>query len=218
MTIQGLAFTSCEECGITLPMPTRATVSQRLRGHLKKLYKHGDGVRLRDFSKDRPGGAQIKPQELSAFLRPKPGTKGGRKGITLDDLDDLADFYNTSIAELLGDTRLRELSGPEQRVVYAFRTLEPVVQEHFLALLELTSVAVRQHVAARRTSGVLSTQDSPVGEPGSLEAPQDGRAISAGGDTRFEDIVNHCILLLTQLVAPRGTAGHHRSTPDTGAG
>lgn len=121
-----------------MPPPT---VSQRLRARLRTLLTHGEQVAIEKFSRERPGGAKISQQNLSYFLHPESAK--GRRGLALDDLDDLAAYLRISVAELLGDTTLRELSGDEQRVVLAFRVLPAAVQEHFMAVIEQAALGAR---------------------------------------------------------------------------
>ena len=132
-----------------MPPPT---VSQRLRAKLKRLLRergYGSASELARYSHSK-GGARISPQEVTYFLQETPG----RIGIKLDDLGDLAGFLRVSIGELLGDTRLGDLTGDEQRVIYAFRVLPPATQEHFLALIEAAALgadlAKRKPVMPRR--------------------------------------------------------------------
>lgn len=119
-------------------MPGR-TVTERLRGRLRDWLKAegwGAAKHLSAFSHDRPGGTKISPQELSYFLRNTPN----RKPLSLDDLDDIAAYFRVSVGELF-DLKQADLSGDEQRLVYAFRALPLPTQEHFLALLESASVS-----------------------------------------------------------------------------
>src|SRR5215218_8616049 len=117
----------------------RLTPTQRLRAKLRVWLKpHGKAAELSRYSKS--GGRQgLSPQEITYFLRETPK----RRGIVLDDLDDLAGFFHISIGELLGETKLGDLTGDEQRIIYAFRVLPEPVQTHFLSLIEQMSLAPR---------------------------------------------------------------------------
>jgi len=130
----------------------KASVSDRLRRKLRALLQHGDAAALAKFSQERPGGRRLYAQELSYFLN----NQSGRRGVHLDDLDDITDYFGITIGELF-DTPIRELSGDEQRLVYAFRALPPVTQAHFLGVIEPASVA-QGFVRATRTADPLVTQ------------------------------------------------------------
>jgi len=136
----------------------RATVTQRLRSRLKSLLKHGDQTAIERWSRERPGGNHISQQELSYFLR----ETAGRRGLVLDDLDDLAAFFRISIGELLGDTKTSELSGDEQRLVYAFRALPGPTQAHFLALVEAASLVPQKALRHETQARIKETQPHGV--------------------------------------------------------
>jgi hypothetical protein len=117
----------------------RTTVTQRLRAKLRTLFRQqgpGSQSALARFSQHSPGGSGITMTSLSYFLRDTPG----RDPIGLDSLDDLAAFFGVSISELLGATTFGQLSGPEQRLIHAFRDLKAPLQAHVLALVEVASV------------------------------------------------------------------------------
>jgi hypothetical protein len=84
-----------------------------------------------------------KPSWISAFLHPKP-ERSINPTIHLDDLDNIAAYFRISIGELLGAEKPGELSGDEQRLLHAFKALSAAHQNHFLAVLELASLAPRQ--------------------------------------------------------------------------
>ena len=118
----------------------RATVTQRLRRKLRQLIEaegHGAAKRLSDFSFQRPGGTKLRTQDLSYF---KHGTAGRENPITIDHLDDIADYFRVSIGELF-EVKAKDLSADEQRLVLAFRALHEFTREHFLALVEAASVS-----------------------------------------------------------------------------
>jgi len=129
----------------------KATVSDRLRRKLKTLLQHGDAAALAKFSKERPGGQRIYAQELSYFLN----NQHGRRGVNLDDLDDITDYFGVTIGELF-DVPARGLSADEQRLVLAFRALPPATQEHVLGVVEPLSVT--QAVTFRRPADPLVAQ------------------------------------------------------------
>jgi hypothetical protein len=99
----------------------------------------------------RPGGQRIYAQELSYFLN----NQHGRRGVNLDDLDDITDYFGVTIGELF-DVPVRGLSADEQRLVLAFRALPPATQDHVLGVVEPLSVT--QAVTFRRTADPLVTQ------------------------------------------------------------
>lgn len=142
LPVKQIAFTACEECGILPDGMPRSTVTQRLRSALKRRFDaegHGTAARLSKFSFTRPGGRKIRPQDLSYFANE---TEGRANPITLDDLDDIADYFRVSIGELF-DLRWKDLTGDEQRLVLAFRALHELTREHFLALIEAASVTTQ---------------------------------------------------------------------------
>jgi hypothetical protein len=116
---------------------SRPTLTERLRATLRPLLRaHGVGAALAKFSQARPGGARINPQEISYFLNRTPG----RKGLTLDDLDDVAAFFGLSIGQLFG-VDADALSPDETRIVTAFRACAPATRDHVVGLLETLSTA-----------------------------------------------------------------------------
>lgn len=111
-------------------MPKR-TVNDRLRQRLHDL------LRTKTFSKSGLADYCKKPASwVSGFLHQ------GR-GIRLDDLDEIAAYFQLSIGELLGVSKPGELNGDEQRAVHALRTLSPALRAHVLAVMEGLSVSVR---------------------------------------------------------------------------
>jgi len=130
------------------------------------------------------GKTGIHPQELSYFLN---GTTG-RRGLVLDDLDTIAAFFSVSIGELLGETKLGELTGDEQRMVYAFRALPPPTQAHFLAILETASLAPQKYLRQESQMRIKETHPhgvahGPVGvsaaDPASEPGEDPAAALSA---------------------------------------
>jgi transcriptional regulator with XRE-family HTH domain len=67
----------------------------------------------------------------------------------LEDLENIADFFQVSVNELLRPANPKELSADEQRVVLAFRSVPEPVQVHFLALLEAASLNANLLVGKR---------------------------------------------------------------------
>jgi hypothetical protein len=95
---------------------------------------------LAKFSQQRPEGSGISETDLSNFL----GAHPNRRGLTIDDLDDIAAFFNLTVGELLGDTRLGDLSAEEQRLVNAFRELPSKQQTNVVDLIEFMGLAARE--------------------------------------------------------------------------
>lgn len=181
LQVNHLAFTFCEKSGITVaPMP-RPPLTERLRGFLYSRFKKekgswGTAADLARFSHNRPGGSKIKASELSAFINPKKG----RRGITIDDLDDIAAFFRLPLAGLFGEESA--LSSLEQRMLWAFRALAPVTQEHFLALLEVASIAPRVGKSLIPTAGVSHTMRStPLQIEGQTHGGRDAGYPFSGG-------------------------------------
>lgn len=150
----------------------RWSVSTRLRAKLDELLKkdgYGAATALAKFSKDRPGGSNIQASEISSFLDPikYPDRK---RPINLDDLDDIAAYFRINVGELF-NLKNKELSGDEERMIWAFRALPDVTQEHFLALLEAASVS-RQFVTFRKRKDLQFPAESgnttPL--PGGIDA------------------------------------------------
>lgn|SRR5262245_55043509 len=114
----------------------RLSVSHRLARRLKDWFGkigHGAQADLVTFSKNRPGGTRISAQNLSYFLH------GHRVNpIGLDDLDDIAAFFNVSISDLF-DEKERDLIGDEHRWLLAYRAMPRVTQEQCLAIAELAA-------------------------------------------------------------------------------
>lgn len=115
------------------------SVSDRLRQTLNRLGKGEYGWRtaLAKFSQNRPGGARILAQNLTYFLN---RTAGRHRPLAIDDLDDIAAYFRVSLGVLLGDPQAGELSGDEQRMLYAFRALPDETKNHFLHIIEAASL------------------------------------------------------------------------------
>lgn len=217
MTPLGLGFTCGKGRAITEPVMPRLTVSQRLRARLKTLLKRGDQTQIESWSQ-RPGGSGIRQQELSYFLN----AKEGRRGLTLDDLDDLATFFRVTVGELLGDTKTSELSSEEQHLLYAFRALAQPDQEHFLALLDKASLAPRYRGLPgshqERIKQVLTVAHNPSSSPGGLNASHQ-IPVGGGGDPtaeleRLRAAVTAAILALSSAAESAVT---NRPLPNTPA-
>lgn len=118
----------------------RPSVTKRLRARLHRKLRYGDQAALAKFSQERPGGSGITQTDLSNFL----GAHPNRRGLTIDDLDDIAAFFNTTVGELLGDTRLGDLSAEEQRLVQAFRLLPHKQQLEVVDVVEFMGLAARE--------------------------------------------------------------------------
>lgn len=159
LPVYNLAFTYSEDTRILPAGVPPLSVSERLRARLKRALPRGHQKQLADWSQ-RPGGRGLTAQEISFFIHPETKSALNRRPIQLDHLDDIASFLRISVGELLGDTKAAELSGDEQRMIYAFRVLPNVTREHFLAVLEQMALAPRVGkltAAARHApSGILS--------------------------------------------------------------
>jgi Mn-containing catalase len=99
--------------------------------------KHGEAAALARYSHQSPAGSRISAQKISYFINKTEG----RKGIALDDLDDLAAYFGKSIGELLGSPRAGELSAMEQRMIYSFRALDATRQDQMVSVVEMLSIA-----------------------------------------------------------------------------
>lgn len=143
----------------------RQRVSQRLRARLKTLLNRGDQTSLANWSQRRPGGTNISQQELSYFLNEKEG----RRGLTIDDLDDIADYLEMSIGELLGDTKQAELSAHETRMLHAFRALPEPYKQSVIAVIELASIAPKINpslqLRATHAEGIRNLPDPIMSTP-----------------------------------------------------
>lgn len=149
----------------------RLSVSARTRQRLNQFFK------TKAFSKTELAKACGKePSWVSAFLHPS-SDRSSNPTIHLDDLDNVASYFRISIGELLGAAKPGELSGDEQRVVYAFRALPPTVQDHFLGLIELASLAPRQMAQQRlHTESKRDIRTEP--QPFALRGGSHGRPVS----------------------------------------
>lgn len=138
-----IAFTGREDCATLDPAMPRLTVSQRLRGTLRKWIERegrGTAAAIAYFSQTRPQPPDHPPinaQDLTYFLRNTPGRV---HPIGFDDLDDIAAYFRVSVGELF-ELKAKDLSGPEQRLIWGFRGLPEVTREHFLALIDAASVS-----------------------------------------------------------------------------
>lgn len=205
---QDLPFTYCEVGAITGVIMPKATVTERLRSRLRAWLREegrGAAARIARYSQDSPGGSKILPQDLSYFLNPT--SNKGRKGIQLDDLDDLAAATGLSIGELLSVTKKEELSAEEQRTVLAFRVLPPTLQEHFLAVIEQMSVGVRQGSGLHRGRLNRMIADSSARIPSSIpQVDTDGRALPVASDpsansSDLRSLIDQLMLDLSKLSA-----------------
>jgi hypothetical protein len=116
------------------------SVSDRLRQALARLGRDEYGWRaaLAKFSQKRPGGAKILAQDLTYFMNRTPGRA---RPLAIDDLDDIAAYFRVSIGVLLGDPpESQNLTGDEQRMLHAFRALQPETRNHFLHIIEAASL------------------------------------------------------------------------------
>jgi hypothetical protein len=142
-------------------MSPRLTVSERLRGRLRDLLKpRGTATRLASYG----GPSQ---QAISYFMNAQPG----RDPIGLDDLDAIADFFRVDIGSLLGVTRMSELSGDEQHLIYGFRVLAPHTQDAFLIVIDQASAghsSSSQKMLHRRAG--LAQNAAPPNAPQVLHA------------------------------------------------
>jgi len=210
LTPLGLPFTEREECGITLLSVPVATVTERLRAKLRRLLKergYGAAKQLADYSQTKTG-ARISTQELSYFLNDAPK----RRGLHLDDLDDIAAFFRISIAELLGDTKIGDLSPDEQRMLYAVRVLNSSTREHFLALLE--AAALGAHLAGTRRHTTSSLASPGVAHAQSSAPEPVLRAIVE----RFLNEYVNTVSLAADIGRQDPTPGQSGPVDDTGTG
>lgn len=198
----------------------RLTVTHRLRARLKQLMKRGDAASLARYSQTSPGGSKILPQNISYFLNDKTG----RIGLDLNDLDDLAAFFSTSIGELVGETKLGNLEGDEQRIVYAYRALPTAVQEHFLAVIELASLAPRQsaqqYLRRKDTSATTKAPaDTATASSPSHSLPQgadNAHPVVLAADVQLDQALTEFLSLVSDAArALRATAARARADQQT---
>ncbi len=111
-------------------MPTPLTIEARFLAKLRELLRpRGAATRLADaIGRSTSWISMITTETRHADV---------------NDMDAIARYFRLSLAEMTGVARPGELSGDEQRMVYAFRALPAQVKEHFLALITAASVTAR---------------------------------------------------------------------------
>jgi transcriptional regulator with XRE-family HTH domain len=122
------------------------TTEERVRARIAGLVRHGDAVKIADYSAQRraprPG---LSAQNLSYFLN------GRRKRpLGINDLEDIALYFNLTVGELFAVNKKTELTGPEQRLLLAYNAAPPEAQAAALTLLELTDRGAAPRGAPRR--------------------------------------------------------------------
>lgn len=121
------------------------TTEERIRARVAHLVRHGDAVKIADYSaKRRAPERGLTAKNLSYFLN------GRRKRpLGIADLEDIAFYFNLTVGELFAPHgRKSELTGPEQRLLLAYAAAPPTIQAAVMAILEDTPKAPR-----RRFSG-----------------------------------------------------------------
>ncbi len=121
-------FTFREDWAIRLGVTGRLTVTDRLRSTLRRY------LRDREFRKGDLAAACGRNASWVSMLL------SGERGVKLDELDAMAEYFRVSLGELLGAAKPGELSGDEQRMVLAFRALPQVTKDHFLSVIEAASL------------------------------------------------------------------------------
>jgi transcriptional regulator with XRE-family HTH domain len=92
------------------------TTEERVRARIRGLVRHGDAVKIADYSAQRRAPQRgLSAQNLSYFLN------GRRKHpLGISDLEDIALYFNLTVGELFTVNKKTELSGPEQRLLLAY--------------------------------------------------------------------------------------------------
>jgi hypothetical protein len=116
------------------------TTEERVRARIRGLVRHGDAVKIADYSAQRRAPQRgLSAQNLSYFLN------GRRK-----HLEDIALYFNLTVGELFTVNKKTELTGPEQRLLLAYAAAPPAAQAAALTLLELTDRGAAPRGAPRR--------------------------------------------------------------------
>lgn len=126
------------------------TTEERIRARIAHLVRHGDAVKIAEYSAKRRAPARgLTVQNLSYFLN------GRRKRpLGIADLEDIAFYFNLTVGELFAPHgRKSELSGPEQRLLIAYASAPPAAQAAALTLLELTDRGAPRGAPRRRFAG-----------------------------------------------------------------
>jgi hypothetical protein len=140
------------------------SLEERIRVRVKHLMRHGDAVKIADYSaKRRAPEPGLSAQNLSYFLN------GHRKRpLGINDVEDVALYFNLSVAELFTPGHKSELSGAEQRLLAAHAGASPEVQAAAVVLLEAadrgpsTKGAPRRRFAGGHAIAALATRPTPV--------------------------------------------------------
>jgi len=137
-------FTSRENTGILGGV--RLTATQRFQRRLEDLLAerkaHGDPAPKGTLASYCGKEAQSWVSNMLSEVRATQPS--------LEDLENISDFFQVSISSLFRPTRFREeLLADEQRLVLAFRSVPDVIQTHFLAMLEAASLNANLLVGKR---------------------------------------------------------------------
>ena len=125
------------------------TTEERIRARIAHLMRHGDAVKIAQYSAKRRAPARgLSVQNLSYFLN------GHRKRpLGISDLEDIAFYFNLTVGELFAPhSKKSELSGPQQRLLVAYDAAPAEVQAAVMTLLE-TAGRGASGPARRRFSG-----------------------------------------------------------------
>ncbi len=155
----------------------------------------------------RPRGAKAalasychhSPAWVSTLLAPR----SKQPQVTLDDLDNIAAFFRISLGELLGAPKLGELSGDEQRMLYAFRALPPITKDHFLALLEAASLGASLIRRERKQHEMSHKESVELGYNSSIHAPLE-EVLATGTD---QSAILRRLLTEIAVMAGAGASG-----------
>ena len=140
------------------------SAEERVRARIAHLVRHGDAVKIAQFSAKRRAPARgLTAQNLSYFLN------GRRKRpLGISDLEDIAFYYNLSVGDLFTPARKKsELSGPEQRLLVAYHAAPATVQAAVMTILETADRGPTSHGPRRRFSGghAIASLATPVAPP-----------------------------------------------------
>jgi hypothetical protein len=138
------------------------TTEERVRVRIAHLVRHGDAVKIAQYSAKRRAPARgLSAQNLSYFLN------GRRKRpLGISDLEDIAFYFNLTGGDLFTPRKKTELSGPEQRLLVAYAAAAPEVQTAAIVMLEAADRSAPRGGPRRRFSGghaiaTLATRPSP---------------------------------------------------------
>ena len=129
-----------------------------MRVRIAGLVRHGDAVKIADYSaKRRAPEPGLSAQNLSYFLN------GRRKRpLGINDLEDIALYYNLTVGDLFTLRKKSELSGADQRLLVAYAAAPPEIQAAVLAILETPRAAgPRRRFSGGHAIPSLATRPSP---------------------------------------------------------